>query len=226
MSLFQQVCNKYFLKTHKLKVHGVGPDSSTVSSSSSSTTNQLNNGEGTDDLHDQQQSRSSFDGSPPQLVVDEMNLIGNEPGVIPSPDALTASVNNFLGTTTPTNSTVGTTENVEIAKTTNCEICSKSFPTKFLHVHMNNAHGIQQAPLIVNGTSATSTTTTKPPSGSNPIKRTLSNGNNGTNAVRLKQTPQVQLRVTCQVCKKVRSTFLLRFLSMQSFLYFPSLGIV
>lgn len=206
----KQVCNKYFLKTHKLKVHGVGPDSSTVSSSSSSTTNQLNNGEGIDDLHDQQQSRSSFDGSPPQLVVDEMNSIGNEPGVIPSPDALTASVNNFLGmtttttitTTTATNSTAGTTENVEIAKTTNCEICSKSFPTKFLHVHMNNAHGIQQAPLIVNGTLATSTTTTKPLAGSNPIKRTLSNGNNGTNPVRLKQTPQVQLRVTCQVCKK------------------------
>ncbi|CAF4927503.1 unnamed protein product, partial [Rotaria socialis] len=29
----KQVCNKYFLKTHKLKVHGVGPDPMVTSSS-------------------------------------------------------------------------------------------------------------------------------------------------------------------------------------------------
>lgn len=150
-----------------------------------------------EDHLDQQESRSSFDGSPRQLVVDELNPNNMEPGVIPSPDALTASVNTFIGSNT--NST--TDDSTESPATTICKICSKSFPTKFLHVHMNNVHGIQQAPiLLTNGT----TNNTKTQLVGNTIKRSVSNGN--VSNVRLKQTPQVQLRVTCQVCKKVRLT--------------------
>ena len=200
LCVFQQVCNKYFLKTHKFKVHGVGPDS-TVSTSSS---NLINNGETGDESETQQLSRSSFDGSPPQLVVDEMNLMNNEPGVIPSPDALTASVNTCIGTSNHTNSN-SSHDSIEISKTTICEICSQSFPTKFLHVHMNNAHGIQQAILGINGT----TTANKNILAAGSLKRAMSNGSlTGSNSVRLKQTPQVQLRVTCQVCKKVRFSYL------------------
>jgi hypothetical protein len=163
----------------------------------SSTSLPLTHSETTEDNIEQQQSRSSFDGSPPQLVVDEMNTTNTEPGVIPSPDALTASVNTFI--TTNTNST--SNDSIEQLSTTICEICSKSFPTKFLHVHMNNVHGIQQAPIILSDT----TSNNKNQLISNTIKRPLTNGNNITvnNNVRLKQTPQVQLRVTCQVCKKV-----------------------
>ncbi|CAF1462187.1 unnamed protein product [Adineta steineri] len=184
----KQVCNKYFLKTHKLKVHGVASDPMLISSSGS-----LNNSETTEDNIEQQHSRSSLDGSPPQLIVDELNTSNTEPGVIPSPDALTASVNTFINTNT--NST--SNDSIDPSSTSICEICSKSFPTKFLHVHMNNVHGIQQAPILVSNN--------KNQLIANTIKRpSLTNGNNipGSNTVRLKQTPQVQLRVTCQVCKK------------------------
>lgn len=148
----------------------------------------------------QQQSRSSCDASPPQLVVDEMNSMTNEPGVIPSPDALTASVNTCIGTNNNASSN-SSNDSTEQPKTSICEICSQSFPTKFLHVHMNNAHGIQQAPIIVNGTASTKTALIP-----GTLKRSMSNGSVviPTNNARLKQTPQVQLRVTCQVCKKVR----------------------
>ncbi|CAF0986969.1 unnamed protein product [Rotaria sordida] len=192
----KQVCNKYFLKTHKLKVHGVGPDPMVTSSSVTIT-----NSETSDDNieQQQQQSLSSIDGSPPQLVVDEMNTSNIEPGVIPSPDTLTNSVNSFISTNNNINNT--TNGSIEQATTSICEICSKSFPTKFLHVHMNNVHGIQQQPIsLSNGT----TSTNKNILVTNTIKRPLTNGNNltGNTNVRLKQTPQVQLRVTCQVCKK------------------------
>jgi len=71
---------------------------------------------------------------------------------------------------------------------------------------MTNVHGIQQPISVSNGTTATTTTTVATNNNNNNqiintgIKRPLTNGNN---TVRLKQTPQVQLRVTCQVCKKV-----------------------
>jgi hypothetical protein len=66
---------------------------------------------------------------------------------------------------------------------------------------MTNVHGIQQPSSISNGTTLTTTTNNndKNPIINTGIKRPLTNGNN---PVRLKQTPQVQLRVTCQVCKK------------------------
>ena len=70
---------------------------------------------------------------------------------------------------------------------------------------MTNVHGIQQSNSISNGTTTTTTTTVTTNNTKNQlinigIKKPLTNGNN---PVRLKQTPQVQLRVTCQVCKKV-----------------------
>jgi hypothetical protein len=185
-----------------LKVHGVGPDPMVSSSSSSiPLTNSETIEDNLEQQQQQQQSRSSFDGSPPQLVVDEMNSTNTEPGVIPSPDALTASVNTFISS----NNNSTSNDSIEQSTTSICEICSKSFPTKFLHVHMNNVHGIQQAPIIVtNGT-----TNTKNQLVGNTIKRPLTNGSNNNNNVRLKQTPQVQLRVTCQVCKKVSHIFFL-----------------
>lgn len=195
------MCNKYFLKTHKLKVHGVGPDPMVTSSSSSVP---LAGSETSDDnLEQQQQSMSSVDGSPPQLVVDEMNTSNTEPGVIPSPDTLTNSVNTFIGTN---NNNIINGCSIEQATTSICEICSKSFPTKFLHVHMNNVHGIQQQPISLSNGTTNITSANKNLLVTNTIKRPLINGNNitGSNNVRLKQTPQVQLRVTCQVCKKVR----------------------
>ena len=163
-----------------------------VSSSSASQAKSETNDE-------QQESRSSFDGSPPQLVVDELNPNNIEPGVIPSPESLTASVNTFIGV----NSAMK--ESFEQSPATSiCKICSKSFPTKFLHVHMNNVHGIQQAPILLsNGTSNNNNTKTQLVG--NTMKRSITNGNNNNNNVRLKQTPQVQLRVTCQVCKKVKN---------------------
>jgi hypothetical protein len=126
--------------------------------------------------------QKSNDNSPPRLIVDE---IITEPGAIPSPDALTASVNTFIGTNNESNEQL-------------CDICSKTFPSKFLlHIHMTNVHGIQQPTSISNGTTTIATDNNQI---INPgIKRPLTNGNN---TVRLKQTPQVQLRVTCQVCKK------------------------
>ncbi|UJR13288.1 hypothetical protein I4U23_000307 [Adineta vaga] len=187
----KQVCNKYFLKTHKLKVHGIASDP-LVTSSNTTETN--------DEENDQQQS---MDSSPPQLVVDEKST---EPGVIPSPDALTASVHTFLG--------INNDSNEQIPSIT-CDLCSKTFPSKFLlHIHMTNVHGIQQTTSTINGTppppsSTTTTTVTTALTTNNNnnnnqlinigIKKPLINGNN---PVRLKQTPQVQLRVTCQVCKK------------------------
>lgn len=190
LCFFQQVCNKYFLKTHKLKVHGVTHDPSVSSSSVSQVKSETN-----DEHLEQQDSQSSFDGSPPQLVVDELNPSNTEPGVIPSPDSLTASVNSFISANCSTN------ESTEQSPVTSiCKICSKSVPTKFLHVHMNNVHGIQQAPILLsNGNNNNNKTQIV----GNNLKRSITNGNNNNNNVRLKQTPQVQLRVTCQVCKKV-----------------------
>jgi hypothetical protein len=156
----------------------------------------LNNSETTEDNNEQQYSRSSLDGSPPQLVVDELNTINTEPGVIPSPDTLTASVNTFISTNTNTTSN----DSIDPSITSICEICSKSFPTKFLHVHMNNAHGIQQQPILLINGGTNTTSNNKNQLIGNTMERSLTNGNNN---VRLKQTPQVQLRVTCQVCKKV-----------------------
>jgi hypothetical protein len=72
---------------------------------------------------------------------------------------------------------------------------------------MTNVHGIQQPTSVSNGTTTTTTTITTTNTNTKNqiintgIKRPLTNGN--TTTVRLKQTPQVQLRVTCQVCKKV-----------------------
>lgn len=161
----------------------------------SSSSLSVNNSEGIEDNLDQQQSRSSVDASPPQLVVDEMNTNTAEPGVIPSPDALTASVNTYICANT-------NHDTIDPSSTSVCDICSKSFPTKFFHVHMNNAHGIQQQPILsTNG----STSNSKNQLIVSAAKRPLTNGNN---TVRLKQTPQVQLRVTCQVCKKVRRNHL------------------
>ncbi|CAF1643772.1 unnamed protein product [Adineta ricciae] len=172
----KQVCNKYFLKTHKLKVHGVGPDPLGASSNAS---------EAAEEENDQQQSSNN---SPPQLVVDERST---EPGVIPSPDALTASVNTFIGTTSDSNEQI------------TCDLCSKTFPSKFLlHIHMTNVHGIQQTTSTANGTTITTTaiaTNNKSQLINAGIQKPIINGNS---SVRLKQTPQVQLRVTCQVCKK------------------------
>jgi len=156
----------------------------------------LNNSETAEDNNEQQYSRSSLDGSPPQLVVDELNTINTEPGVIPSPDTLTASVNTFISTNTNTTSN----DSIDPSITSICEICSKSFPTKFLHVHMNNAHGIQQQPILLINGGTNTTSNNKNQLIGNTMERSLTNGNNN---VRLKQTPQVQLRVTCQVCKKV-----------------------
>ena len=141
----------------------------------------------------QQQSQSSFDGSPPQLVVDEMNPSNSEPGVIPNADALSATVNALTNI-----AMAGEQTNTSI-----CELCSKSFPTKFLHVHMNNVHGIQQQPSGSSNGTAHAVSNTKNALAGGSLKRALPNGNSN---VRLKQTPQVQLRVTCQVCKKVRHT--------------------
>jgi hypothetical protein len=135
-----------------------------------------------------------MDNSPPQLVVDERST---EPGVIPSPDALTASVNTFIGTTNESN---------EQLSSIICDLCSKTFPSKFLlHIHMTNVHGIQQSTSVSNGTTTTIAITNNNNNNKTQlinigIKKPLTNGNN---TVRLKQTPQVQLRVTCQVCKKV-----------------------
>jgi hypothetical protein len=134
-----------------------------------------------------------MDNSPPQLVVDERST---EPGVIPSPDALTASVNTFIGTTNESN---------EQSSSIICDLCSKTFPSKFLlHIHMTNVHGIQQSTSVSNGTTTIAITNNNNNNKNQliniGIKKPLTNGNN---TVRLKQTPQVQLRVTCQVCKKV-----------------------
>ena len=155
------------------------------------------NSEARDDNIEQQQLISSVDGSPPQLVVDEMNTSNVEAGVMPSPEALTNSVNTIISGDNNNN-----TNNTSVEQlTSNCEICSKTIPTKFLHVHMNNAHGIQQQPIILSNSTTNITSINKSSLIGNTIKRSLTNGNNN---VRLKQTPQVQLRVTCQVCKKVR----------------------
>ena len=170
------------MKTHKLKVHGIGPDPLQTPS---------NNNESVEDENDRQQS---IDNSPPQLVVDE---ISTEPGVIPSPDSLTASVNSFIGTNNESN---------EQLSSIICDLCSKTFPSKFLlHIHMTNVHGIQQSTSVSNGITTIITTNDNNNNNRNQlinigIKKPLTNGNN---TVRLKQTPQVQLRVTCQVCKKV-----------------------
>lgn len=152
-----------------------------------SNTNEIN-----DEENDQQQS---MDSSPPQLIVDEKST---EPGVIPSPDALTASVNTFIGTNNDSNEQISSII---------CELCSKTFPSKFLlHIHMTNVHGIQQTTSTINGTTTTTITTALSTNNNKnqlintDLKKPLTNGNN---PVRLKQTPQVQLRVTCQVCKKV-----------------------
>jgi hypothetical protein len=65
---------------------------------------------------------------------------------------------------------------------------------------MNNAHGIQQQPILLINGGTNTTSNNKNQLIGNTMERSLTNGNNN---VRLKQTPQVQLRVTCQVCKKV-----------------------
>ncbi|CAF4761839.1 unnamed protein product, partial [Rotaria magnacalcarata] len=64
----------------------------------------------------------------------------------------------FIGTNNNNNNNNNITSNglIEQATSSICEICSKSFPTKFLHVHMNNVHGIQQPPItLFNGTTNT-----------------------------------------------------------------------
>jgi hypothetical protein len=107
-------------------------------------------------------------------------------------------VNTFLGTNNELNE--------QLSTSIICDLCSKTFPSKFLlHIHMTNVHGIQQPTSTSNETTTTTTTTNNNNNNKTPIippgiKRPSINGNN---SVRLKQTPQVQLRVTCQVCKKV-----------------------
>jgi hypothetical protein len=157
------------------------------------TPSNTNNNETNEEENDEQQST---DNSPPRLVVDE---IITEPGAIPNPDVLTASVNTFIGTNNESN---------EQLSSVICDLCSKTFLSKFLlHIHMTNVHGIQQPTSVSNGTTTTTTTITTTNTNTKNqiintgIKRPLTNGN--TTTVRLKQTPQVQLRVTCQVCKKV-----------------------
>ncbi len=121
-------------------------------------------------------------------MVDE---VISEPGAIPSPDALTASVNTCIATNNDSN---------EQLSSIICELCSKTFPSKFLlHIHMTNVHGIQQPTSGSNGTT-NHDHNNKTPMLITGLKRPSTNGNS---TVRLKQTPQVQLRVTCQVCKKV-----------------------
>ena len=137
----------------------------------------------------QQQSISCIDSSPIRLLVDEMNV---EPGAIPSPDVLTASVHSFI---------TNNNDSTEQLSSVLCNLCSKAFTSKFLlHIHMTNVHGIQQTSSLVNGSSSKLTSHTA----SNTSSLTKRSVNHDNSPVRLKQTPQVQLRVTCQVCKKVR----------------------
>ena len=159
-----------------MKVHGVGSDPG-IPSTNSKEENEI---------------EQSNDSSPPRLIVDD---IIQEPGAIPSPDALTASVNTFLGNNHELN---------DQPSSITCDLCSKTFPSKFLlHIHMSNVHGISQPS---NGTSPPTSSTIITNPKTSTIKRTSSNGSN---SIRLKQTPQVQLRVTCQVCKKVQIHFLI-----------------
>jgi hypothetical protein len=139
---------------------------------------------------DKNEQQQSMDNSPPQLVVDEMNTTSTEPGSIPSPDALTASVNTFIVTNNELN---------EQSSSIICDLCSKTFPSKFLlHIHMTNVTSTTPAAVAI----ATTVVNNNNQLIINGIKRSLTNENN---TIRLKQTPQVQLRVTCQVCKKVSS---------------------
>lgn len=147
----KQVCNKYFLKTHKFKVHGIGSDTNPVSS------------------NDEDKALTPMnDQSPSNENLDE---IESQSERIPTPNEITDGNSSIV-----------------------CELCSKNFPSKFLlHIHMTNVHGIQ---------SPSSSTATTIINDINPKILTNKKTITSMNTVKLKQTPQVQLRVTCQVCKK------------------------
>ncbi|CAF0847096.1 unnamed protein product [Didymodactylos carnosus] len=181
----KQVCNKYFLKTHKLKVHGASV---------------IENGASNDDYpsiksEPQIPVTTKLENENTPLIFDinstsaQSQQQSAEPGailVVPSPDELTSAVSGFYDRN---NGIDETFEEIQ------CDVCSKPFKSKFLlHVHLSNVHGIQQQSaktVTENETiSTTSTTATK-------SSRRLSNNNS-----KSKSTPQVQLRVTCQVCKK------------------------
>lgn len=89
-----------------------------------------------------------------------------------------------------------------------CELCSKTFPSTFLlHIHLSNVHGIQPSNNSIPLSNSSPATKKSPPFTHQQTPR-------------LKQTPQVQLRVTCQVCKKVSPA--LSFLSLPHLFFFSS----
>ena len=128
----KEVCNKYFLKTHKMKVHGWDPNTSTVPPPAVSTTSAIT--------------------AEPALVKSEPPLLSSsQPPMMYFPPLPGSHVDKPLAFPPPPASVGPTPKDLELQKMgidpeAYCEICRKEFCSKyFLRTHRQNIHGIQDA---------------------------------------------------------------------------------
>ena len=129
----KEVCNKYFLKTHKMKVHGWDPNTSTVASTSLSLTTPLITAESAAIKSEPQMSSSQ--SQPPLMYLPALPVSHvDKPPHFPPPEPAGL---------TPKEAEL---QKMGIDPEAYCEICRKEFCSKyFLRTHRQNIHGIQDS---------------------------------------------------------------------------------
>ena len=129
----KEVCNKYFLKTHKMKVHGWDPNTSTVPAMSLASSTPVITAESA-------------------VVKSEPQMSSTQPQAplmfLPT---LPGSQVDIKALPFPSLDSVGLSKEAELQKMgidpeAYCEICRKEFCSKyFLRTHRQNIHGIQDS---------------------------------------------------------------------------------
>ena len=161
----KQVCNKYFLKTHKQKVHGLQmsdtnskindfcEDNNSCSSEEISLKMEysMNNAltvEVNDHINDHQ--HNSVSNGNDSLLISKYKQISNS--------TTTNSISPHLPQQQPL---LQTSSQQQISRDSYCELCKRQFCSKyFLRNHMINMHGINQNKFNYNKAQMTTTSTT------------------------------------------------------------------
>ena len=129
----KEVCNKYFLKTHKMKVHGWDPNTSSVPATCLASTTAVVTAES---AVIKSEPQSSFSQTQPPLMYLPPLPVNHVDKPLPFPSAESVGL-------TPKEAEL---QKMGIDPEAYCEICRKEFCSKyFLRTHRQNIHGIQDA---------------------------------------------------------------------------------
>jgi hypothetical protein len=221
----KQVCNKYFLKTHKQKVHGIQMSDSKINDFYENNNNNNNNS-----CSSETSLKVEYSNALKIEINNNNNNNGNGEQFEQQSDGDNNNNNSLLisklkqsSNSTLTNSTVSPQSTVLqisssqqqiISRDSYCELCKRQFCSKyFLRNHMINMHGINQTKFNYNKTTPTPTTTTVLPPNHKPAEQNSSplssvssklscNNNNSNNNVTETIVNGLASRVQCVICSK------------------------